>query len=559
MGVCMEQRESLLRIEFKEGPANSTTQLPLVFIHGWASNNLCWQKLVKDLQKQHNLYLIELPGCGQNTTETKFELSALLNEVKAALPEQCYLIGWSLGGMLALQVASYLPERVVGVLTIASNLVFTEKSDWPWAMPKQTFQDFFDAYKSKPVATLKRFKALQLMGDENRTALSEILLNIESAHQKIGSIQWLTLLNLLGEIDNRDLVQNLSLPVLHVFGEKDALVPASAAEEIKKQYPSQQVELLPFCGHAIPLSKPKELLKIINAFVLKNSKGLDFENNLAMKKESHRKSFSGKLKVAQAFSEAASSYDSAADLQKRVAGNLISHLGEGLQLSEILDLGCGTGFVSEGLLEKYSASNLYLLDLSLAMLNKAQQKIQNQYALEPKLVLADMDNLPLGNKTFDLIISSMSLQWSENLGGLFQQSFDCLKNDGRFLFSTVGPKTLQELAKAWKTVDDYVHVNSFASAEEIVKRAEKFGFICDFQKIDLEIQFFENVVALMRSLKSIGAHTVNTGQNHGLTSRGRLSALAEAYREFQQDRGLPATWEIYYFSFHKMLTEKNNH
>lgn len=546
MEARMTNYENASLIKLKRLPAHNKKagSLPLVLIHGWASSSKVWQPLVEKLNLKRDLWLIDLPACGDNEFFDDFGEEDLLTELARSLPDQCILLGWSLGGMLATKLAVDYPDKVHALITLAANRYFVENSRWPWAMKESTFQTFYKHFLHNPESAFKRFIALQALGDANKKALMRSFEQLSLSPIKKQNGNWTRLLNILSTLDNSESTGKLSCPGLHFFAANDALVPSEAASHIYSNSPGQNVEVLSDCGHALHLSRPEVIARKINNFIEKD--------------ENRTHESTGKRRIAKAFSKAALSYDAVANLQREVAGKLAGmemSLGANVAEKTLLDLGAGTGFVSDFLLEKKPGYTFVLADLSLAMCKYAQEKLRRKYTANAErvaLINADMDALPLVAESVDCVISSMSFQWSANTQALLTQLWSCLKPGGRLLFSTVGEDTLKELSLAWQEVDDYVHVNTFLSSSALLALAGQQQFKCEQMQSELHEQEFDSVIELMKNLKTIGAHTVNTGHNHGLTSRARLQALETAYEKFRtKENKLPATWEIHYFVFRK--------
>ncbi|TVP89101.1 MAG: alpha/beta fold hydrolase [Pseudomonadaceae bacterium] len=161
------------------------------------------------------------------------------------------LVGWSLGGMLALQLQRRFPERFPAVVTLASNACFVQRKDWLPAMPAATWKQFYADFCDQPEKTLKRFALLVSQGSEDARALARALPwdqhNIE---------QRLHLLALLGVLDNRAFLKRATAPVLHCLGAADALVPADAVEALRTLDPAARICQHPAAGHALALDQP---------------------------------------------------------------------------------------------------------------------------------------------------------------------------------------------------------------------------------------------------------------------------------------------------------------
>ena len=94
------------------------------------------------------------------------ELGEWLDELDATLPDNAWLGGWSLGGMLASELAARRGERCCGLLTLASNPCFVAHDGWPHGMPTETFDAFLAGCHADSQVTLKRFGLFSRLGEQ---------------------------------------------------------------------------------------------------------------------------------------------------------------------------------------------------------------------------------------------------------------------------------------------------------------------------------------------------------------------------------------------------------
>ena len=192
------------------------------------------------------------------------ELSELLDELDATLPDNAWLGGWSLGGMLAAELAARRGDRCCGLLTFASNTCFVSRDAWPSAMPPEDFDAFLAGCGTDPLGTLKRFSLLCVKGAEDPRGLAR-LLYAGAPHTPADVL--LNGLKLLGQLDTRLALQAYRGPQLHLFAGLDALVPAEAASDVLALLPDVEVGLIEQGSHAFILENPHGVAAAIHAFL----------------------------------------------------------------------------------------------------------------------------------------------------------------------------------------------------------------------------------------------------------------------------------------------------
>jgi len=243
--------------------------------------------------------------------------------------------------------------------------------------------------------------------------------------------------------------------------------------------------------------------------------------------------------VRRSFDRAASSYDQAAALQRRVADRLMGLLAG--EPAVLLDAGSGTGYGTAMLVQRFPQATVFALDLAPAML---QATCTRTSAARP--VCADMQALPLAPSSLDLLWSSLMLQWCNRTDLAFAEARRCLREDGRFVFSTFGPATLQELRDSF--ADGRTHVSRFPDADELQAQLVAAGFAEVKIEARSEVLFYPDVRSLMLELKAIGAHNATAGRARGLTGKRGWQAMQENYAARRTTEGLPATYELFYVS-----------
>ena len=250
-----------------------------------------------------------------------------------------------------------------------------------------------------------------------------------------------------------------------------------------------------------------------------------------------------------AFEKAAISYDAAAVLQQEVADRLVERMDVmSMKPLSILDVGSGTGFVSQLLAERFPKAKITALDLAFNMLKEAKNKrtFKQRWNKQFRYVNAEVENLPFADASVELIISGLTLQWCQDLPKVFAEFKRVLAPGGLLLFSSFGPDTLKELRQSWAEVDDLAHVNAFADLHDVGDALLQTGFLDPVMDMEMLTVTYKDVKTVMRDLKQIGAHNVMQGRSHNITGKTKLQKMIQAYEQFRTDGLLPVTHEIVY-------------
>lgn len=195
--------------------------------------------------------------------------------------------------------------------------------------------------------------------------------------------------------------------------------------------------------------------------------------------------------IKQRFSRKLNSYNQNARIQKQMAEKLISMAPFDKENSDILEIGCGTGLLTELAVKNLSCIKYTAMDI----VSGCESYIKK---INPKIefVLCDIEEyIKETDKSFDLIISNASLQWIENLPDIIQNLMEKLKPNGILLFSIFGVENFREiyyvlgktlpylsknelektLIKYQPVIEEEVRVMAFKSPKDVLKHIQNTG------------------------------------------------------------------------------------
>ena len=210
-----------------------------------------------------------------------------------------------------------------------------------------------------------------------------------------------------------------------------------------------------------------------------------------------------------------------------------------------VDLGARDGAFKAALQSVEGAGRIGTLieaDMSLAML-----------AGRPGLrVVADEERLPFKDESLDLVVSLLSLHWTNDLVGALVQIRRALKPDGLFIGTFFGGATLTELRQSLLEAEEEVtggagpRVSPFADGLDAAGLLQRAGFALPVSDVDRVSVRYDHPLKLMADLRAMGETNVLLDHSRRSLSRKALSRAFEIYRERFGDRDgrLPASFEI---------------
>lgn len=245
-------------------------------------------------------------------------------------------------------------------------------------------------------------------------------------------------------------------------------------------------------------------------------------------------------KIKSSFSKAAKQYDAFASLQKEAAEELLKKLSAVTHQSsaiKILDIGCGTGFLTCGLADKFSEAKVIGCDISYKMLEAARDKGQGTEGRKIYFLAADGSVLPCKGETFDMVASNLAYQWFPDLDAGFLEAYRVLRPGGLFIFSIMGPATLKELRHCYAETSARFNKNGlppfidFSKKQIIQSSLENAGFHTVSIETTEHIKTYQDMWELLKTVKSIGAGNPFKQGDKSLSRGSLLKRMAEEYKE----------------------------
>lgn len=261
----------------------------LVLLHGWALNLRVWDGLAAALSDRFRLIAIDLPGHGRSEwlpeRSSLEEQAEQIRETVSSLTDEYSLLGWSLGGQLALQLAATPrgaaaerrrvstehcpgsaragPDRLV---LIATTPRLPADADWPQGAPPERLARQAADLRTDYRRTVSDFLELQVRGSADGTAALEQLREALFAHSPpVAALA--RGLELLRDTDLRPLLGRITMPTLVIAGQYDRVTLPAASHALADALPDARYVEIRRAAHAPFLSHLPQLSALLDDFL----------------------------------------------------------------------------------------------------------------------------------------------------------------------------------------------------------------------------------------------------------------------------------------------------
>lgn len=237
--------------------------------------------------------------------------------------------------------------------------------------------------------------------------------------------------------------------------------------------------------------------------------------------------------VKQRFEKNILTYNNHAHIQKEICKKLTAKLLniKDKQLNRILEIGCGTGFLTEELLKNISPDYFYANDI-VESTEKYISKILNSHHIKNQyFICGDAETLDFP-KDLDLIISTSTIQWFVNLNKFINNTVNSLKKGGIFAFSTFGPKNFLEIRSISDSGLNYLPIKEY-------KELLGSEFTIHYSEEYTNTIHFNNAVEVLKHIKYTGVN----GNNKFAWTKKELRYFTDKYDDmFFDGEGVPLTY-----------------
>ncbi|MDQ2999315.1 MAG: alpha/beta fold hydrolase [Chloroflexota bacterium] len=233
----------------KIGPATIAYEVagsgpPVVLVHGLSGSSRWWRRNIGALTPYRRVYVVDLIGFGASRARQRFVLAEAASYLTRWMDqlelERVSLVGHSMGGLIAAELAADTPDRV-------ERLVLVD----PAALP-------FDAHFMTHALSLLR---------ELRTISPSFLPVLFADSLRAGPLTFWRAARGLMLADLRPKLALISAPTLVIWGEHDALVPLAFAQQLAHYLRYEELVVIKGAGHVPMWDRPQEFNRVLTKFL----------------------------------------------------------------------------------------------------------------------------------------------------------------------------------------------------------------------------------------------------------------------------------------------------
>ena len=250
--------------------------------------------------------------------------------------------------------------------------------------------------------------------------------------------------------------------------------------------------------------------------------------------------------IRRNFARRVRSYDRHAGMQRRMAHSLVALAPEVIgRARRILEIGCGTGYLTQLLRRANPEARLVALDLDASLVEMARRRLGA--AAGVAWLVADGEG-PLGG-AYDLIIANATFQWFTRPAATLANYYQSLAAGGSLAFSTLGPRTFQELAGALGQAAaglklskfPKIPAQDFGDRETWSDRLSQAGFRQVHLSREMVTTSFPSVRQFLKALQATGV----TNPRPSPFSPRLLHAMSAAYQaSYGKNGAIPVSYEM---------------
>ena len=261
----------------------------LVMLHGFGCDSRTFLSLGTKLSKDFEVLMVDLPGHGQtllrpedyegqektHTSFFKYSAYSILHALDHYLKEPYSLLGWSMGGQVALEMfrqrsqekcghehCNHKHNNIESLILVSSTPKFVASNDFPAGMNKAVFGKFQKGLKTDLKKTMNDFYHLMFSENEEASKFAAELSAQTPSPETLSAC-----MSGFESYDGRKSLAEINVPTLIISGDNDRIIDHKSSQYFADNIMGSELKILEGAGHAPHLTREKEMIDDISEFL----------------------------------------------------------------------------------------------------------------------------------------------------------------------------------------------------------------------------------------------------------------------------------------------------
>jgi len=237
----------------------------LVMLHGFGCDSRIFTSMASKLSKEHDAMMVDLPGHGQTRekfVDFSFCAYTLLHVLDEYIGTPYSLLGWSMGGQIALEMIRQDPKPIQSLILLSTTPKFVESKAFKIGMNRAMFNKFKKGIKDDVSKTMNGFYDLIFSkGEDTSKYIPDLKSQVPSPQTLLACMESFE------KYDKRDVLPSISVPTLIICGDSDRVIDPKASLYMSQEIKGSIIKVFHGAGHAPHLTRETEVIDELSRFL----------------------------------------------------------------------------------------------------------------------------------------------------------------------------------------------------------------------------------------------------------------------------------------------------
>lgn len=238
---------------------------PILLIPGWGINKGIWKYQIEYFSQNYRTVAVSLEGdANVSDDRTRVHTEHLLGIIKNLKLKNINLVGWSMGGMIAINFVSQHPEYVKKLVLVSTPAKFVASEDYDAGISPIVMQSFINKFRKSPMRMLSNFASLILKNADFKKEDLNLIRRSSSISDKNTTLQNLLFLR---DCDLRNKLHSIKVPTLVIHGKGDMICPYVCADYMHSKIKNSVLHTFENAGHVPFVTKHEKFNNLLDGFL----------------------------------------------------------------------------------------------------------------------------------------------------------------------------------------------------------------------------------------------------------------------------------------------------